>query len=305
LSAGVVAFAMTDTRADRAARAADAGASVALESFRGDLSVETKSDKTDLVTETDRAAQRRTVACIRKEFPDDTIVGEEQAEHGSAGRASGEQERGATDGSTSEGRTASEASREQGDPRADIRKRVPEAGPAWIIDPIDGTSNFVRGLRIWGTSVAAVENGEPVAAATVLPALDDTYLAGEETTLNGDPVRVSAREDPETFAVAPILLGGDYGATVGALAERFGDIRRFGCAQATLAAVAGGSLDAAVATTRMSPWDTVAGAHMIRRAGGRVTDLAGERWRHDSDGFVASNGTAHEEVLAAVGSTAE
>ncbi|WP_435075888.1 inositol monophosphatase family protein [Halococcus sp. AFM35] len=272
---------MTDTRADRAARAAGIGASVALESFRGDLSVETKSGKTDLVTDADRAAQRRTVACIREAFPDDAIVGEEQAEHDSAGRTSGE----------------------QGDPRADIRKRVPEAGPAWIIDPIDGTSNFVRGLRIWGTSVAAVEDGEPVAAATVLPALGDTYLVGEETTLNGDPVRVSAREDPETFAVAPILLGGDYGTTVGALAERFGDIRRFGCAQATLAAVAGGSLDAAVATTRMSPWDTVAGAHMIRRAGGRVTDLAGERWRHDSPELVASNDTAHAEVLEAVSTT--
>ncbi len=124
-------------------------------------------------------------------------------------------------------------------------------------------------------------------------------------TLNDDSVRVSAREDPETFAVAPILLGGNYGTTGGALAERFGDIRRFGCAQATLAAVAGGSLDVAVATTRMSPWDTVAGAHMIRHAGGRVTDPAGEPWHHDSDGLVASNGTAHAEVLAAVDSAAE
>ncbi|WP_049997313.1 inositol monophosphatase family protein [Halococcus sediminicola] len=257
---------MTETRAECATRAADVGASVALEAFRGDLSVETKSDKTDLVTATDRAAQRRTVDCIREGFPDDAIVGEE----------------------------------------SDARKTVPEDGPAWIIDPIDGTSNFVRGLRVWGTSVAAVADGEPVAAATVFPALGDTYLAdGEETTLNGNPVRVSAREDPETFAVAPILLGGDFGTTVGALAECFGDIRRFGCAQATLAAVAGGSFDAAVATTRMSPWDTVAGAHMIRRAGGRVTDLAGQPWRHDSDGLVASNGHAHEELLDTLRSAAE
>ena len=257
---------MTETRAECATRAADVGASVALEAFRGDLSVETKSDKTDLVTATDRAAQRRTVDCIREGFPDDAIVGEE----------------------------------------SDARKTVPEDGPAWIIDPIDGTSNFVRGLRVWGTSVAAVADGEPVAAATVFPALGDTYLAdGKETTLNGDLVRVSAREDPETFAVAPILLGGDFGTTVGALAERFGDIRRFGCAQATLAAVAGGSFDAAVATTRMSPWDTVAGAHMIRRAGGRVTDLAGQPWRHDSDGLIASNGHAHEELLDTLRSAAE
>jgi myo-inositol-1(or 4)-monophosphatase len=256
---------MTDTRTDRVARAAETGAQVALESFRGDLSIETKSGKTDLVTATDRAAQRRTVECIHDEFPDDPVVGEE----------------------------------------SDASTTVPEDGPAWIIDPIDGTSNFVRGLRIWGTSVAAVEDGKAVAAATVLPALSDTYLADEETTLNGDPVRVSAREDPETFAVAPILLGGNYGSTVDALAERFGDIRRFGCAQATLAAVAGGSLDAAVTTTEMSPWDTVAGAHMIRQAGGRVTDLVGEPWRHDSPELVASNGTAHAELLAAVNATVE
>ena len=256
----------TDRRADLAVQAAEAGAALALDSFRGELSVETKTGKTDLVTATDRAAQDRVIETIREGFPDDAIVGEED----------------------------------------DALKRVPDEGPSWVIDPIDGTSNFVRGLRIWGTSVTAVIDGEPVAAATVLPALSDTYVAdGSGTRLNGDPVHVSDREDPETFAVVPILLGErrleDYTATIGALASRFGDIRRFGCSHATLAAVAGGSLEAAVATAGMSPWDTVGGAHMIRQAGGTVTDLAGERWRHDSDGLVASNGAAHEELLAAVG----
>ncbi|GAA0467578.1 inositol monophosphatase [Halococcus dombrowskii] len=257
---------MTETRAERAARAADVGASVALESFRGELAVETKSTKTDLVTETDRAAQRRTIECIHEAFPDDAIVGEE----------------------------------------ADTRKTVPESGAAWIVDPIDGTNNFVRGLGIWGTVVAAVEDGQTVAAATILPVLGDNYLADEdEATLNGEPIRVSAREDPETFVITPILLGGEFGATVGALAERFGDVRRFGCSQATLAAVAGGSLDAAVATARLSPWDTVAGVHMIRCAGGTVTDLAGERWQHDSDELIASNGEAHEELLVTLRDAAE
>ncbi len=258
----------TEARADLAERAARAGAQVALESFRKDLTVETKSGKTDLVTQTDRDAQQRVVEIIHEEFPTDSIVGEE----------------------------------------SDVRKTVPEAGPAWVVDPIDGTSNFVRGLRIWGTSVAVVEDGEPVAGVTVLPALSDTYLAGTEgVTLNGDPVCVSDREDPETFAVVPILLEydriADYATTLGALAERFGDLRRFGCSQATLAAVAGGSLEAAIANIRMSPWDTVAGVHMIRRAGGTVTDLAGDPWRHDSRGFVASNGVAHEEVLSAARAT--
>ena len=254
---------MTDTeaRADLAARAADAGARVALASFRGDLAVETKSGKTDVVTQADRDAQRRVVETIHERYPDDPVVGEEE----------------------------------------NTPTNLTDEGPAWVVDPIDGTNNFVRGLRIWGTSVASVVDGEPVAAATTLPALSDTYLAGpERVTLNGDPVRVSSRDDPEAFVIDPILLG-DPAETGGtnALGERFGDFRRLGCAQATLAAVAGGSMEAAIATIRLDPWDTVAGAHMIRNAGGVVTDLDGEPWHHDSSSLVVSNGTAHEAVLAA------
>ncbi|EMA46287.1 inositol monophosphatase family protein [Halococcus saccharolyticus] len=253
---------MTDTeaRADLVARAADAGARVALASFREELTVETKADKTDVVTQIDRDAQRRVVETIREKY-DEPVVGEEEG----------------------------------------TSKAIPEKGPAWVVDPIDGTNNFVRGLRIWGTSVASVVDGEPVAAATVLPALADTYLTGaERVTLNGDPVRVSDREDSDAFVVDPILLDDTTDtAGVDVLAERFGDFRRLGCAQATLAAVASGSLDAAITTVRMHPWDTIAGAHMIRNAGGTVTDLDGEPWRHDSRGLVASNGAAHDEVLAA------
>lgn len=277
---------MTDAqaRATLATRAAEAGARVALESFRGELTIETKSGKTDVVTQTDRDAQQRVVSVIREEFPDDPVVGEEQLKPRPTERASGERR----------------------DSRADdARKTVPETGPAWVIDPIDGTSNYVRGLRIWGTSVAAVEDGEAVAGVTVLPALADTYRVGPEgVTLNGDPIAVSDREDPETFAVAPTYLRYDrperYAATMGELGTRFGDLRRFGCSQATLAAVAGGSLEGAVTNVEMHPWDTVAGVGMIRRAGGTVTDIDGDPWRHDSRGLVASNGRAHDELLAAV-----
>ena len=262
---------MTDaeSRATLARRAAAAGAQVALRSFRGALTVETKTHETDFVTQADREAQQRVVEVIRQKS-DAPVVAEE----------------------------------------TDAPKAVPESGPAWIVDPIDGTSNYVRGLRIWGTSVAAVNGGEPVAAATVFPALSDTYLTdGAGVTLNGDPVTVSARENPETFAVTPIYMAYDrseeYATVLAELAGRFGDLRRFGCSQATLAAVAGGSLDAALTNTRMSPWDTVGGVHMIRRAGGTVTDLAGEPWRHDSEGLVASNGVAHDELLAAMRTTAD
>jgi myo-inositol-1(or 4)-monophosphatase len=132
--------------------------------------------------------------------------------------------------------------------------------------------------------------------------MDDEYLAGEATRLNGAPVSVSDRTDPETFAVAVLGWGPHgnrdaYAALSDAVVRACGDMRRFGSMQSALAFVASGGLDAAVATRRPNPWDSVAGAHMVRAAGGVVTDLSGDRWRHDSQGLVASNGRDHERLV--------
>ncbi len=253
-------------RAEVAERAARIGGDLAMSNFRTDIAVETKDGKTDVVTQADRDAQSRVIEVIREEFPDDAIVGEEE---------------GAT-------------------------KEVPDEGPAWVIDPIDGTSNFVRDIPIWATSVAATVDGEPVAATNAMPAVDDYYVADdEETRLNGDVVRVSDREDPETCTVSPTLWWDfdhreEFADAVEAIVERFGDMRRFGCAQATLSTVATGGLDGTLSDVRPHPWDTVAGVHLVRNAGGRATDVEGERWRHDSRGLVVSNGRVHATVLEAV-----
>ena len=255
----------TSLRLAVAERAARAGAAVALEGFRDDIDVETKAGKTDVVTEADRQAQRRVVEVVRESFPDDAVVGEEEEE----------------------------------------LKEVPEDGPAWIVDPIDGTNNFVRDVRIWATSVAAVVDGEAVAAVNVLPALGDTYVAGPDgVARNGLPVSVREEADPERCAVAPTIWWDfdareEYAAACEAVVTRFGDMRRFGCAQATLSMVADGSLDGALTNRDAHPWDSVAGAFMIERAGGTVTGLDGDPWRHDSSGLVASSGACHDEVLAA------
>jgi len=259
-----------------AERAARAGGVVAEERFRGALTVEQKSNKNDLVTRSDRDAQRQIIATIREEFPDATLVCEE----------------GSTPGGTP-------------DDDIDMRESVPESGDAWVVDPIDGTANYVRGNRRWATVVAAVTDGEPAAAVTALPAQNDVYAASSEGgTLNGEVLSVSDRTDPETFAVS--LLGwwrvgeGDRHASLfRRCANTFGDVRRSGSMQASLALVAGGSLDGAVLSHPGNPWDTLAGAHLVRRAGGRVTDLEGERWTHDADGMVASNGEAHDTLLTA------
>ena len=126
---------MTDAirRAALAERAARAGGVVARETFREDLPVETKADKNDVVTEADRDAQRQVVATIRNEFPEDTLVCEEEATRSGDGQ---------------------------------LQKELPDSGRAWVVDPIDGTANYVRGIRFWGTSVAAVVDGDPGGVAT-------------------------------------------------------------------------------------------------------------------------------------------
>ena len=263
-------------RAALAERAARAGGVVARETFREDLAVETKADKNDLVTEADRDAQRQVIATIRQELPEATFVCEEEA------------------------RPVAE------DAGVDLREAVPATGDAWVVDPIDGTANYVRGVPFWGTSVAAVVDGSPVGVATYMPAEGDVYAAGPESvTRNGTVMSVSERTDPETFAVALIgwwPRGGSARAAelFAAAADRFGDVRRFGCMQGTLALVAAGGLEAAFMPRTPHPWDAVAGVHLLRRAGGTATDVHGEPWTHDGEGLVVSNGTRHEAVLEAV-----
>lgn len=249
-------------RADVAVAAARAGAEVALEHFRGPLDVDTKRDATDYVTQADRDSQERIVETILEAFPDHAIVAEE----------------------------------------GDGRKSVPDEGPAWIIDPVDGTYEFVHGIPFWAVSVAAVEDGEAVAAANAVPALGEYYVAdGTATRRDESPVTVSDRTDPETLAVG-IIDWDDVDADpeptgiVAALSERFGEVRRLGSSQTTLTYVANGALDAAI-STNPNAWNNVAGAHLVDRAGGAVTDLAGDPWRHEADHLIVSNGAAHDALL--------
>ena len=253
-----------DERLAVAECAARAGGRVAHDHFRSDIDVESKGED-DVVTEADRAAQRTVIESIRESFPDDAVVGEEE----------------------------------------DERKTVPDEGASWVIDPIDGTHNYVRDIRMWGTAVAAVVDGEPVAAATVCPALGDVYTAdGDGAYRNGDPIAVNDVADPHRATVSPTLwwdhdARDEYANACEGIVRRFADMRRFGAAQVVLPTVAAGGLEGVVSNLRANPWDSVGGVFMIRQAGGRVTDLEGNRWRHDSTGLVASNGSLHDEVLAA------
>ncbi|ARS91173.1 inositol monophosphatase family protein [Natrarchaeobaculum aegyptiacum] len=253
-----------DRRATVAADAADAGAAVAADAFRTDLAVERKDGKADVVTRADREAQNAVIDVIESEY-DEPIVGEE----------------------------------------SDALKRVPDSGPAWIVDPIDGTANFVGGARTFGTAVAAVDDGEPVASTITVPALEDRYrLVGDGAIRNGDEITVSDCTDPAAATVCPTFWWeyderDQFAAMAREVVTRFADMRRLGCAQLELAMVATGALEGIVTNVQTNPWDTVAGVALVRAAGGVVTDLEGNRWRHDSVGLVASNGHLHDELLEA------
>ncbi|WP_372909920.1 inositol monophosphatase [Salinigranum sp.] len=256
-------------RAHVAEQAARVGAAVAAGGFRRGIPVETKGEKTDVVTQADRDAQARVIDCIHSTYAANAIVGEEE----------------------------------------DELKSVPDEGPTWVIDPIDGTNNFVRGFQVWCTAVAAVCDGDPVAAAIAAPELGDVYVGDDETaTRNGDSLAVSARTDPEACSVVPTMWWGrdrrdEYAVACREIVERFGDLRRVGSAQVTLAMLAAGAVDGVVTNVYANPWDTVAGVHLIRLAGGTVTDVHGDPWRHDSHGLVASNGEIHDELLEVAAET--
>jgi myo-inositol-1(or 4)-monophosphatase len=264
-----------DERRDVLSRAARAGGDVAFDAFRRDIDVETKSGPLDAVTEVDRRVQRHVAAVVRESYPDEPIVGEEG---------------------------------ETGDDTDDVDD-LPEEGPAWVVDPVDGTNNYVRGIRIWATSVAFAVDGDPVAAVNHLPAVDDTYATtADGATRNGDPVTVSDRADPETATVGTVFGTREphregLRLTARRVTDRFGDLRRFGSGQAALSMVASGELDAAVTTVRVNPWDSLAGVALVEAAGGTVTDVRGDPWRHDSTGLIASNGAIHDRLVEALRST--
>lgn len=252
-------------RVTTARNAARAGGRVAMATFRDAIDVETKQGKTDVVTKADRDTQAKIRAIIDTQFSDEAFIGEE----------------------------------------VDASKTVPERGAAWIVDPIDGTNNYVRGMRQWTSSVATVDDGITLAAATAAPALGDLYVGGPRgTTRNGQHVSVSETTDPDQFTVAPIIWWprdrrDEYAQATEAIVTRFGDLVRLRSAQLSLALVASGAIEAIVTNITGNPWDTVAGAYLIEQAGGTVTDLHGDCWQYDSEGLVASNGRAHETVLAA------
>jgi myo-inositol-1(or 4)-monophosphatase len=178
---------------------------------------------------------------------------------------------------------------------------------AWVIDPLDGTTNFVHRFPLVGVSVALVDGRRPLAGAIAAPFLDEGWIAssgsGAYSIRPGEePValRVSTR-DPDHAVVGTGFpfrhkdVLPRYLRTMEAALERFEDLRRPGAASLDLAWVAAGVFDGFF-ELGLSPWDVAAGALLIQEAGGVVTDWSGGEDFLSGD-IVAGSPAVHAELL--------
>jgi len=232
-----------------------------LEHRAGTLAVAEKADRS-LVTSADLAAERLILARLRERFPEDAVLSEEA---GACGSPSGRQ---------------------------------------WLVDPLDGTSNYSRGLPMFAVSMALWDGGVPAAAAVFLPVLGELFTAvrGGPAQLNGREIRVSGTG---TLAAAMVNVYFDRHRRLEEGLEVFrrvalrceGRVKTMGSTASLLCYVACGRLDAFVRNATLQ-WDFAAGALVLERAGGRVTDFHERPLRENGQSLLATNGRIHAELAA-------
>jgi myo-inositol-1(or 4)-monophosphatase len=227
--------------------------------------IQTKSSPIDLVTDVDHACDALILERILRAHPDDEVLTEETG--------------------TREGRGAS--------------------GVRWVVDPLDGTTNYAHGFPHFAVSIGIELHGEGVAGVVYDPMRDEMFSALREhgAFLNGEPIRVSRTAE---LARAMLATGFAYDVHTAQanniepfvhFLKRVQAIRRAGSAALDLAYVAAGRFDG-FWELHLSAWDVAAGLVLVGEAGGRATDFAGGP--ASSRNLVASNGLVHDAMLAAL-----
>ena len=171
----------------------------------------------------------------------------------------------------------------------------------WVIDPIDGTHNYLHGIPVFGTSIALEYKNQIVLGVLHFPILCITAIAekGKGAFLNGKRIRVSDKKNLNhailafEFAYANRKEKTDF---LEKLIHKTIDVRNFGSAIYNLMLVACGKCDGYVIHSTHE-WDIAAGFLLVEEAGGKVTDLKGKKWNTAQNKFVISNGKVHKELL--------
>ena len=222
----------------------------------------------NLVTEADIAAETAITASLGEDTPEIAIMAEESAD--------------------------------------DELKEPAEA--TWIVDPLDGTTNFAHGIPVFAVSIALMDAGQVRVAAIYCPMQDELFCAwqGGGAWLNGQKITVTETD----FLVQALVATGfpydiharldDVMAQMRALLPKVRDIRRMGAAAVDLAYVACGRLDA-FWEMDLKPWDTAAGWLLVQEAGGTVTEFDGKPYSPFAPVILASNTRLHKLLADQLG----
>lgn len=238
----------------------------------GPRRVQRKPDNS-VVTDTDHAIQRRILQAVSETYPGHAVCAEETIVNPGA------------------------------------HARLADAQYCWVVDPLDGTRNFVAGLPWYSTSIAVLEHGRPVVGVVTEHGTGTTYaaVAGGGATMNGQPIRVAGwPADADLIVALPSnkdVLTQHVLRTWGAMRRLM--LRNLGSTALHLALVATGGIGAAFAR-RCKLWDVAAGALLVTEAGGRFTDpFGGPRLPFDLSAdphtdlpFLAGNPDAHAALLS-------
>jgi fructose-1,6-bisphosphatase/inositol monophosphatase family enzyme len=276
-----------------ARRCAEEGGRLALERFRKPQEVSVKG-RGNLVTATDVDIERLIQSTLGREYPQHAVLSEE---------TSGERD-----------------TRQETRDRAAVL-RVPSpvsrlgSGWTWVVDPLDGTRNYVSGIPFFCVNVALCHRGEPVVAVTHDPVHGETFwaekgggarLSGGQAPGSDQPCRVSDKPSLQAS-----VLGFDMGyndqraahmlALLSELWPGMQSVRIPGSAALGLAYAACGRYDLFV-HHYLFPWDLAAGILLVREAGGVITDRDGSPIRIESEGVVAGGSAVHADFLRRAGS---
>ncbi|MEO8412093.1 MAG: inositol monophosphatase family protein [Ginsengibacter sp.] len=242
--------------------ATEAGAKELVRFFDGTFTIGNKEGLNNLVTEADYAADKAIQAVIKEAFPDHGIVSEETAE------------------------------------------KISESEYKWIVDPIDGTVNFANGIPICCVSIGLELNGNILMGAVYNPIFKEFFFAekGKGATLNDKKISVSNKTE---VLRSCLVTGFPYNyleqpngplEVFSRLIRKGVPVRRLGSAAIDLCWVAAGRFDGFY-EHQLNAWDSAAGYLIVEEAGGKVTDLNGDKYSPYKPGIVATNGLIHDELV--------
>ncbi len=272
--------------------------------YSDDLKIENKSEK-DLVTEADKACEEFLIKKIKAEFPGHEILGEE---------------------GIAETTTEDVLNMMKNSPTTELEKEaaapidtnveleeLPLQNYKWIIDPIDGTTNFAHRVPIFAISIGLEKNGEIIAGAIYNPITGELFSAEKgggaylemigATGIKTEPKRLQVSKMDSHRALLATGFHPGYPEMFEKNIEFFKKImhashtvRRLGAAAIDLAYVAAGYFEG-FWELKLNPWDVAAGALLVTEAGGHITHIDGSPYSIYNQNILATNGHIHEEMV--------